>query len=124
MTDGIDRTLEDVFAEHQASSADQLVLWSFGTEMGGPVKDSDAIAPGVDLPGLRVIANAASGRLIQSTVDDADVERVLRDVQTHLVNAIESDENLLWHDAGYYLVWPLMLFALIWSRRGWTVVWA
>ena len=124
MTDGIDRIHEAAFAEHAANSADQVVLWSFGTDNGGPIEDSNAIAPPVDSAGLRMIANASGGPMIASTVDAADVDRVLRDVQSHLVNAIESDENLLWHDAGYYLVWPLMLLTLIWSRRGWTVVWA
>ena len=46
-----------------------------------------------------------------------------RRVQRHLVNAIESDENLQWRDAGYFLVWPLALFMLLWFRRGWTVQW-
>jgi Ca-activated chloride channel family protein len=123
MTDGIDRTLEETFANVANRSDDQIILWAFGTEQGGPIQDSDDLAVGVDDVGLRTIATAAGGTLVSSTIDGADVDRVMNKIRTNLVSAIEENENLRWHDAGYYLVWPLALLVLIWSRRGWTVVW-
>ena len=124
MTDGIDHTLEQVFADFSNDSGDQVMLWSFGTEQGGPIKGSNTLAVGADDAGLRTIARASGGTFIKSTVDDSDVGRVTDGIRTHLVSAIEDDENLRWHDAGYYFVWPLAFLALIWSRRGWTVVWS
>jgi Ca-activated chloride channel family protein len=81
------------------------------------------VAPPVDRAGLRAAASAAGGTLVTSAVDDSDIADLNRRVQRHLVNAIESDENLQWRDAGYFLVWPLALIALLWFRRGWTVQW-
>lgn len=124
MTDGIDRTMAADFRGFLDRSDDQILLWAFGTEQGGPIKDSDDLAPGLDVTGLNAIAAAIGNPVITATIDETDVQRVSARVRTHLVNAIESDENLRWHDAGYYFVWPLALLALIWSRRGWTVVWS
>ena len=47
----------------------------------------------------------------------------MRQIRTHLVNAVAGAERLRWYDAGYYLVWPLSLVVLLWFRRGWTVQW-
>ena len=124
MGDGIDRTYATVFQSHTSTLPDQLMFWAFGTETGGPIEETGDVAPGTDFAGLDAVANAANANVIRATVDTSDVDQVVRDVQTNLVNAIEADENLRWHDAGYYFVWPLAFLALIWSRRGWTVVWA
>jgi len=124
MTDGIDRTFADAFSAHAENSADQIVLWSFGTDEGGPIKDSVDLAAGADFAGLSAVASAASAAIVRSTVDESDVSSIMRSVRTHLVNAIEADENLRWHDAGYYLLWPFVLLTMFWARRGWTVVWA
>jgi Ca-activated chloride channel family protein len=125
MSDGIDRGYADSFAAAFSDSADQLLVLAFGTEAGGLVADGgvNELAPPLDRTGLRAAASAGGGTLVSSAVDDSDIEDLNRRVQRHLVNAIESDENLQWRDAGYFLVWPLALFALLWFRRGWTVQW-
>ena len=125
MSDGIDQGYADGFAEAFADSADQLLILAFGTESGGLVDGGgvNELAPPVDRAGLRAVASAGRGSLVSSAVDDSDIGDLNRRVQRHLVNAIESDENLRWRDAGYLLVWPLALFALLWFRRGWTVQW-
>ena len=125
MTDGIDQGLAGRFAGTLADSGDQLLLLAFGTDAGGLVAGGGTgdIAPPVNKAGLRRVAREAGGAVIDASVDDSDVASLDRRVQRHLVNAIESDEDLRWHDAGYYLVWPLALLALAWFRRGWTVQW-
>jgi Ca-activated chloride channel family protein len=125
MTDGIDRGFAGAFRNAMAGSTDQLLLLAFGTDAGGLVEGGGVndVAPPTDRAGLRAVANAGNGALVDATVDDSDVASLDRRVQRHLVNAIESDENLQWRDAGYFLVWPLALLALLWFRRGWTVQW-
>ena len=123
ITDGIDRRWEDAFRAAFADSGQQLLLLALGSESGGPLADGAGLAPPVDLPGLREIADAAGGWLTTASVDDSDVRAVYGRVRQHLVDAIEADENLRWKDAGYGLVWPLALILLAWFRRGWTVQW-
>jgi Ca-activated chloride channel family protein len=125
MSDGIDQTYSDSFTTTFADSDDQLLVLSFGTDAGGLMAGGgmNEVAPPVDRAGLRAAASAAGGTLVTSAVDDSDIADLNRRVQRHLVNAIESDENLQWRDAGYFLVWPLALIALLWFRRGWTVQW-
>ena len=126
MTDGIDRTLANTF--NKAQRQEQILLLAFGSDAGGPVRAaegiSEGIAPGVDMSGLRAVADAAGGELWRSTVDTADIDQLMRQVRTHLVNALSDDASVRWHDAGYYLVWPLALLLLLWARRGWTVQWS
>jgi Ca-activated chloride channel family protein len=125
MSDGIDQGYADSFATTFSDSADQLLVLAFGTESGGLVEGGGVgdMAPPVDRAGLRAAASAGGGTVIASAVDDGDITTLNRRVQRHLVNAIENDENLQWRDAGYLLVWPLALIALLWFRRGWTVQW-
>lgn len=126
MTDGIDRTLAGAFKNPQRQA--QILLLAFGSDAGGPIRADDAIsggiAPGVDMGGLQAVAAAAGGELWRSTVDMADIDQLLRQVRSHLVNALSDDASMRWHDAGYYLVWPLALLLLLWARRGWTVQWS
>jgi Ca-activated chloride channel family protein len=125
MSDGIDQRYADSFAAAFSDSADQLLVLAFGTDAGGLMEGGGVgdMAPPVDRAGLRAAASAGGGMLFTSAVDDSDIADLNRRVQRHLVNAIESDENLQWRDAGYFLVWPLALIALLWFRRGWTVQW-
>jgi len=128
MTDGIDRRFEEDFALHANTSNNQVLLLGFGTVDGGMVRPVTpggraSLAPGIDLGGLELIASAAKGELWRATVDDGDIDRLVRSIRSHLVNAIASDENLQWRDEGYLLVWPLSLLLLLWFRRGWTVQW-
>ena len=125
MTDGIDSSHADIFRAAFADSTDQLLVLAFGTAAGGLMEGQGVndIAPPIDRAGLKDVASAAGGVLVDATVDESDVASLNRRVQRHLVNAIESDENLRWRDAGYLLVWPLALVALFWFRRGWTVQW-
>jgi len=133
MTDGIDRTHAARFAEHRASSQDQLLFLVFGSTTGGPISEAkaggqtfglvDGLAPGADLGGIYAVADASGGSVLRATPDLADVDALSRRIRTHLVNTVQQDERLQWRDFGYVLLWPLAFFILLWARRGWTVHW-
>jgi Ca-activated chloride channel family protein len=56
-------------------------------------------------------------------LDDDDVAAVQRRVQSHLEAANAAAAQTRWVDAGYWLLWPLLLLAALGFRRGWTVRW-
>jgi Ca-activated chloride channel family protein len=117
MTDGVDRTHADTFAEFSERTGDQVLFLAFGTDTG------DAVAPPVDRGGLDAVASAAGGTVLAATLGEEDVDALMRRVRTHLVNAIEADEALAWKDRGYPLAWAVAGCMLLWFRRGWTVQW-
>jgi len=133
MSDGIDRTFAGTFSEHHKKALDQVVVLGFGTDQGGPVEEeseggssyglSEGNAPPVDTIGLSAIAEASGSSLINSTPDGEDIVKLGRLIRTNLVNAILEDDQLNWHDSGYYLTWIIGLLMLLWARRGWTVKW-
>ncbi len=56
------------------------------------------------------------------TADDADVQWVQRNVQTHLIQG-QAEAATRWEDEGWWLVPLVALMAALWFRRGWTVRW-
>ena len=126
MTDGIDQGSSQAFAEFSQNSTDQVLVMGFGTDEGGFLKDeSDRLteiqAPGSDWNGLRAVTNAAGGSLLRASLDDDDINTLIRLIGSNLIDALNEDQQLQWHDSGYYLSWLLLLLGLMWFRAGWTV---
>jgi len=128
MTDGIDSSHLESFENFSQTNPNQLLFLAFGSDDGGRIDtgnetDDAQLAPGIDINGLNKIAKASKGTVVRSSVDDADINRIIRLAHSYLVNAASNDEKIQWHDAGYYLVWLIALVALFWFRRGWTIQW-
>lgn len=133
VTDGIPKEHFSAFVDHKEQSPDQVMILGVGTSKGGPVMTAEGrfatdaagrrIVAKLDVEGLKTLADEAGVWVATVTVDEEDVERLQRGVQSHLQSAISEDENARWKDAGYWLIWPVMLLALAWFRKGWTVRW-
>ncbi len=123
MTDGIDESQADAFAETATRSGDQQLFLTFGFAADELEEDAPSFDAPADVAGIEAVAAASGGLVLRATVDRSDVRRLMRDVRAHLESAVADDERLRWYDAGYYLVWPLSLLVLLWFRRGWTVRW-
>ncbi len=126
MSDGIDRSYSEAFAEFAENTGDQILVMGFGTDEGGLLRDeldrlTELQSPGTDWNGLRSVTNAAGGSLLRASLDDEDIAALRRLITTHLVDALNEDRELQWHDSGYYLTWLVLLLSLAWFRRGWTV---
>lgn len=133
LTDGVDRNRTDDFARFTEHREDQLILLAFGGPEGGPIRsrslradfaiDESQIAPPLDRAGLSAVASNAGGHLIVSTLDESDLDSVMRRVRRQLIDVTSDDDNLVWKDQGYPLVWAVAASMLVWFRRGWTVQW-
>jgi Ca-activated chloride channel family protein len=122
LTDEIPRGEIPTFAEHGDGSRDQVVVWAIGTEAGG-IPTAGGELHGLDLAGLEALASESGAAIQRITVDDTDVERVLRRIETHLTAAQLDEEEGRWRDEGWWLTWPMALVVLVWFRQGWLVEW-
>ena len=77
----------------------------------------------LDRKGLEALESQAGTYVVGVTLDNSDVEKLIRRISTHLKSVQAVDERVPWEDYGYYLVFPVILFSLIWFRKGWTVRW-
>jgi Ca-activated chloride channel family protein len=132
VTDGIAADALPAFVEHGETNQDALLILGVGTSEGGPVRAGDSFATNsagrritatLDKEGLEAVAREAGAFVATVTVDNRDVERIQRRVQSHLEAVREEDESGRWRDFGYYLVFPIAFLGLLWFRKGWTVQW-
>jgi Ca-activated chloride channel family protein len=133
VTDGISEKYAPAFAEHKKASLHQVLVLAVGTSKGGPVrlgkedflKDArgQRVISVLDRKGLEALESQAGTYVMGATLDSSDVEKLIRKVNTHLKSIQAVDERVPWEDYGYYLVFPVLPFSLIWFRKGWTVRW-
>jgi len=73
----------------------------------------------IDASVLRRAASEAGISIVRSGTGDADLRQLLRVVESSLRRA--GDPDAQWRDEGWWLLWPALLLALPWFRRGWTM---
>jgi Ca-activated chloride channel family protein len=115
-TDGLGVDSTAAFESYIDRSGDQLLVVGVGTEA-----QEQGLAP-LERRSLEALASATGGSYQDLTVDDSDVRRLNRKIDSHYV--IIEDSALPWLDSGYVLVFPAMILFLFWFRRGWTLTWA
>jgi len=106
----------DAFEGYFATRAHQLLVVGVGTGTEEP-----GAAP-LERQALAELAARSGGDYFDLTVDDSDMRRLDRRIDSHYV--VVDDSALPWLDSGYVLVFPIMALFLMWFRRGWTLTWA
>ncbi|RLA47978.1 MAG: hypothetical protein DRR04_06125 [Gammaproteobacteria bacterium] len=71
---------------------------------------------------LQQLAADTAGNYLDLTVDDRDMRRVDRQVDSYYV--VVEDSALPWLDSGYPLIYICLALFLLWFRKGWTLTWA
>lgn len=115
-TDGLGADSTTVFGDYFSQHSHQLLVAGVGTQT-----DEDGVVPLEDAA-LKNLASATGGRYLTLSVDDSDVRRIHRLIESHYV--IVDDNALPWLDSGYVLVFPTMALFLLWFRKGWTLTWS
>jgi Ca-activated chloride channel family protein len=133
ISDGISKEYLPSFVEHIQKSNVKILVLVIGTAKGGPVligkneymKDTAGmtVVSRLDREGLEALSDKAGAFVTTVTVDDSDVQRINRRIESHLKAMQSENENMKWKDSGYYMVIPVVLLSLFWFRRGWTVEW-
>jgi Ca-activated chloride channel family protein len=75
----------------------------------------------VDLSMLRRVSSEAGVSVVRAAAGDGDITAVMRAIDSNLRQA--NDPEAQWRDAGWWFLWPALLLALPWFRRGWTMQW-
>ena len=106
----------------------KFLVLAVGTIQGGPIRIDDQtfhtdaksrrMVATLDLEGLNLLESETGAFVASVTVDDADVGRIQRQVQSHLQRVRQEDETARWKDQGYWLVFPVALLGLLWFRKG------
>jgi Ca-activated chloride channel family protein len=115
-TDGLGGDSDSAFADYFDQRAHQLLVVGVGT-----VDDEEGLIP-LESKALERLAKDTGGRYTELSVDDSDVRRLSRRIDSHYV--VVEDSALPWLDSGYPLIFPAMLLFLMWFRKGWTLTWA
>lgn len=114
-TDGPGGASAAAFADWFGARQHQLVVVGVGSEQVAAGQ-----AP-LERAALEDLADQADGHYIELSVDDSDMRRVERRVDSHYI--IVEDAALPWLDSGYPLIFPALALFLLWFRRGWTLTW-
>ncbi len=132
-TDGIPVESRAAFIEHRNASRHQVIVLALGTKNGGPIPIGDGrfvtdssgarVVASLGVEGFEVLSREAGVEVHSFTIDDSDVRRLQRSIQSHLVSARLEDPGSRWRDEGYWLTIPIALISLLWFRRGWLVSW-
>jgi Ca-activated chloride channel family protein len=133
VTDGFPAAELPTFATRAKAGGNGILALAIGTPEGGPIRTGPAryaltaggqrVIARMDPAELEALAGATEATLVRSTPDHGDVERIQRNVQTRLEQAIEASAQTRWRDAGYYLTLPVLVLVAFGFRRGWTVRW-
>jgi Ca-activated chloride channel family protein len=117
------------FASEPGSPA--LAALVVGTEAGGVALMPDGspvmaetggrLDTGVDSSLLRRVSGEAGVSVVRASTGDGDVRALMRAIDSNLQQADDPDAQ--WKDAGWWFLWPALLLALPWFRRGWTMQW-
>jgi Ca-activated chloride channel family protein len=133
VTDGIAEKYVPAFAERNKVSPHQVLVLAVGTSKGGPVrlgkegylKDArgQTVISRLDREGLEALERQAGTYVVGATLDDRDLQKIIRKVNTHLKSVQAVDERVPWEDYGYYLTFLVLPLSLLWFRKGWTIRW-
>ncbi len=116
LADGVGADSSGAFKSYFDKSAHQLLVLGVGSETQAP-----ELAP-LDRRALEDLAAQSDGVYVPLTVNDSDVRRLDRLIDSHYI--VVEDSALPWLDSGYPLVFPAMALFLLWFRKGWTLTWS
>lgn len=134
VTDGADTTQLAELAQPLADSLLQVLVLAVGSTDGGVIRDASG-QPRLDSNGrpqrgrfdaaaLKQLAGALGAPLGSLTLNDDTLDWIEGHARQHFAQASDTQRQLHWKDAGYWLTWPLLLLALCCVRKGWSLNWA
>jgi len=134
ITDGIEPQALPAFRQFtsQQDNQNDILVMGVGTSAGGPVRSAGngflndsfgrRVYAKLDVSALRSLSRVGISATTL-TLNDDDIHWIQRRVQHHLEAVQQKDSKTRWIDEGYWLTIPIVVIALFWFRKGWTVRW-
>lgn len=114
ITDGVNQATIDAYEAFFADKPYQLLIFAMG--------NSDVVSDvPIDMASLKALVNATGGRLVEVTVDNADIDTLNRYIERNM--QLNGESSMPWEDMGYGLLIPMAIVMLLWFRKGWLVQW-
>ncbi|MCF7483701.1 VWA domain-containing protein [Vibrio sp. J1-1] len=114
VTDGVNPATISKYEDYFADKPYQLLILAAG--------NPDIVSNNpIDLDSLQTLASKTSGRLVEVSVDNTDIQQLSRYVERNM--QLNGESSMPWKDMGYALLFPIALIMLIWFRKGWLVQW-
>ena len=133
VTDGLESDRDGAAASDLLESGYRVSVLSVGTDDGGPIpgqggfikrRDGSIVLARLDEQGLREVASAGGGIFLRMSNDQADVDRLLADVEVRKDETEETGlEADVWREEGPWLLLPLLPLVALAFRRGVVAVW-
>jgi Ca-activated chloride channel family protein len=105
---------------HQQGLTPRRLIWGIGAANAASAGGKSSTFQPERLADLAASIDAG---FVTLTLGTEDVVSVQRQIDSHLEQARASTNTIRWRDAGYWMLWPIVLLAGISFRRGWTVRW-
>ncbi|MEQ1956122.1 VWA domain-containing protein [Mesorhizobium yinganensis] len=131
LTDGVEQAALNAFSGYRGRQ--DLIVLGIGTAEGGPVKIGDSeyltdsagarVFAKLDVDALKELQRQSSVQVATVTADDADVEWIVRRIQTAFQQKA-AEGATRWRDMGWWLTIPIAALGAFWFRRGWSVQWS
>lgn len=131
VTDKIEQ--DDIARISQSAVNTHVEVIAIATPNGGTIpnrnsvlkdKQGNTVIPRLDVIALDQLKTVENVNVVTVTLDASDVQILAARVRQNLEFEIDlenaEDE---WKDMGIWLVFPSLLIALLWFRRGWKVHW-
>ena len=117
--DGLGSDSSAQLSQYFSQRPHQLLVIGVGTS-DASTQDDDQLIP-LERAALENLAEQSGGHYLDMTLNNKDVVRANTLVNRHY--RVVEDNALPWLDSGYVLLFPAMVFFLMWFRRGWTLAW-
>ena len=132
VNDGFDAAEISLIAEYTGQPGmPALAALVVGTDEGGvallpdgsPVmaESGGRIDTRIDPSLLRRASSETDISVVRLETGDGDIRALQRVIESNL--RLADDPDAQWKDAGWWFIWPALLIALPWFRRGWTMQW-
>ncbi|QOL25091.1 VWA domain-containing protein [Thalassotalea sp. LPB0316] len=120
ISDGLTETDQKAFTAFFDKYPYQLLVYGVGLTQ--QEQDAQGVSYAtLDERSLTALASDTGGYYQKITIDKTDVDTLVSKTKNFFV--VADEKHAPWIDGGYWLIFPAMLFYLLWFRKGWSIRW-